>query len=77
MARLSNEEREEILLTLIDRMDDSIKDLQEIDRLDDAGYIEDLLASLNSELVEVNEALARERMQEQQEAIRDYYRSVM
>lgn len=77
MANLTREEKQDILLTLIDRMEDSIRDLKEIGRPEDADCIEDIMSQLNSELVEISDELWREDQEEHRQAIRDYYRSVI
>ena len=42
MANLTREEKQDILLTLIDRMEDSIRDLKEIGRPEDAARFNEL-----------------------------------
>ena len=77
MANLTREEKQDILITLIDRFEDSIRDLKEIGRPEDADCIEDIMSQLNSELVEISDELWREDQEEHRQAIRDYYRSVI
>lgn len=77
MANLTREEKQDILLTLIDRMEDSIRDLKEIGRPEDAECIKDIMSQLNSELVEISDELWREDQKEHRQAIRDYYGSVI
>ena len=77
MANLTREEKQDILPTLIDRMEDSIRDLKEIGRPEDADCIEDIMSQLNGELVEISDELWREDQEEHRQAIRDYYRSVI
>lgn len=77
MARLTSEEKQDILLTLIDRMEDSVKDLKEIGRPEDADCIEDILSQLNNDLVELNEDIYRQQQEAYRDALRDYYRSVI
>lgn len=77
MAKLTNDERMDILLSLIDRMEDSVRDLTEIDHAEDAECIKDILRQLNDEVTELNARMFRRQQVEFQAMERQYYRSVM
>lgn len=74
---MTKSERQDILLTLIDRLEDTIEDLKEIGHYDDAECVQDILRDLNGEVVEISDELWQEDERDMRDQIHDYYKSVM
>lgn len=77
MANLTRSEKQDVLLTLIDRFEDSVRDLNEIGREEDADCISDMIRSLNDELTEIEGDEYDDEQAELRAMNREYYRSVL
>lgn len=77
MANLTLDEKQDLLLDLIDRFEENAEDLKTLGFLNDADTTEDIMRNLSCHLAIVNAKLQRERERDIGALSREYLASVL